>query len=271
VIVSVEQIDPFSLPSVEIGNRNRLPDIPAIYFAVSKENEILYIGRAVLLQKRWKLHHRVKQLESLKDVKIAWLACNDLADRELKGLEEDCIRHFNPALNQTVIPRDLRAPGAMFNIKDLPIRTDELIGNLVESGMGTKTQIVLIAVENLWKEVKKERESKMNKQLRQALEQYLQSEDFRQGVIDSTKASWGGSSYKVEILPDGTWQNLWSNQIGNKYETPGVIIALPALNCDDLSEFTENGGTEEEYLDLGFDNERSEIEAEMRDALKSRA
>lgn len=104
--------------------------------------------------------------------------------------------------------------------------------------------------------------------LEKTLEQYLQSEDFKQGVIDSTKASWGGSCYKVEILPDGKWQNLWANQIGNRYETPGVIIALPALNCDDMGEFTESGGTEEEYLSLGFDNERDEIETEVRDALK---
>lgn len=105
------------------------------------------------------------------------------------------------------------------------------------------------------------------RKLEKTLEQYLSSEDFKQGVIDSTKASWGGSCYKVEILPDGTWQNLWANQIGNRYETPGVIIALPALNCDDMSEFTDNGGTEDEYLDLGFDNERDQIEAELRDAL----
>lgn len=109
------------------------------------------------------------------------------------------------------------------------------------------------------------------RQLEKALEQYLQSEDFKQGVIASTKASWGGSCYKVEILPDGTWQNLWANQIGNRYETPGVIIALPVLNCDDMAEFTENGGTEEEYLSLGFDNERDEIEADLRDALKTRS
>lgn len=109
----------------------------------------------------------------------------------------------------------------------------------------------------------------MAQKLAQTLERYLRSNDFRQGVIDSTKASWGGSSYKVEISPDGTWQNLWANQIGNRYESDGVIIALPALGCEDMAEFAENGGTEEEYLNLGFDNERDVIESELRDALKA--
>lgn len=109
------------------------------------------------------------------------------------------------------------------------------------------------------------------RQLEKTLEQYLKSEDFKQGVIDSTKASWGGSCYKVEISPDGTWRNLWSNQIGNKYESDGVIIALPALDCDGMAEFTDQGGSEEEYFDLGFDNERAEIEAELMYALKTRS
>ena len=109
------------------------------------------------------------------------------------------------------------------------------------------------------------------RKLEKTLEQYLKSEDFKQGVISSTKASWGGSSCKVEIMPDGTWRNLWSNQIGNKYETEGVIIALPSLDCSDMAEFTDGGGTEDEYLSLAFDNERDEIEAELRDALKTRS
>lgn len=158
--------------------------------------------------------------------------------------------------------------GSQFNIRDLPERTAQQIQDLTEWSGYTKTQIVLIAVENLWKEVKQERNKNM-KNLEKTLEQYLKSDDFRQGVISSTKASWGGSCYKVEILPDGTWQNLWANQIGNKYETPGVIIALPALNCEDMSEFTEDGGTEDDYLSLGFDNERDEIEAELKQALRA--
>lgn len=162
-MIDVEQINPFLLPSVAIEDRNSLPEIPAIYFAISKEDEILYIGRAVLLQKRWKLHHRVKQLESLNGVKISWLECNDLVDRELKSLEEACIRHFNPTLNQATIPKDLRSPGAMFNIRDLPIRTDEQLNDLAQWGNYTRTQVFLIALDRYWKQVKQERERRMQK------------------------------------------------------------------------------------------------------------
>lgn|SRR5262245_9933574 len=160
-----------------------------------------------------------------------------------------------------------------FNIRDLPERSAEQIQDLANWTGFPKSQIVLIAVENLWKEVKKQQgEDTMrwtHRKIEKTLEQYMKSEDFRQGVIDSTKASWGGSSYKVEIMPDGTWRNLWSNQIGNKYESQGIIIGLPALDCEDMAEFTESGGSEEEYLSLGFDNERCQIETDLREALRS--
>lgn len=154
--------------------------------------------------------------------------------------------------------------GSQFNIRDLPERTAQQIKDLADRTGYTKTQIVLIAIENLWKEVRKEQNM-----LGKTLEQYLKSEDFKQGVISSTKASWGGSCYKVEIMPDGTWRNLWANQIGNRYETEGVILALPALDCEDMATFTDNGGTEEEYFSLSFNNERDQLEAELRYALKT--
>lgn len=100
------------------------------------------------------------------------------------------------------------------------------------------------------------------------LEEFLESDDFKQGVISSTKASWGGSGYSVELLPnpDKPWQILWNNEIGNKYENPGIILGLPTLEDDDVSEADEI--MDEEYL-LGeaFDIERDDLVKELREKL----
>lgn len=102
------------------------------------------------------------------------------------------------------------------------------------------------------------------------LEKFLESDDFKSGVISSTKASWGGSSDSVEILPDGTWQVLWNSQIGNRYETPGKILGLPVLDTDDMAAYVDGGaGSEDDFLSEGFDLVEDELKAEMREKLQS--
>lgn len=100
------------------------------------------------------------------------------------------------------------------------------------------------------------------------LEKFLASENFKTGVISSTKASWGGSGYSVELLPDETYQVLWNNQIGNLYETPGVILGLPVLDTDDMAEYVDGGaGSEEDFLSEAFYAVEDELKAEMREKL----
>jgi hypothetical protein len=106
----------------------------------------------------------------------------------------------------------------------------------------------------------------ITKQLQQTLEKFLESDDFKSGVISSTKAGWGGSCYKVELLPDGKWSVLWENEIGNLYETPGVIIALPELETEEMQEMIDGGGADDEddFLSMAFENECEEIKDEFR-------
>ena len=64
------------LPCLPLSRRLELPDVPAIYFAVSEVDEVLYVGRALSLRARWRgTHHRKAELEEVKDVRIYWLVC----------------------------------------------------------------------------------------------------------------------------------------------------------------------------------------------------
>lgn len=105
------------------------------------------------------------------------------------------------------------------------------------------------------------------KALLAALEAFIQSDDFSDGVVKSTKAGWGGSSYSVELFEDGSHRVLWNNEIGNLYESPGVILGLAQLSCDDMNDFIDQGGSEEEFFSLEFENDRPEIEKDLRESL----
>ena len=56
---------------------------------------------------------------------------------------------------------------------------------------------------------------------------------IEEDIISATKAGFGGSGYSIELFPDGHHRTLWDNNIGNLYDTPGVIIGLPQLGDDE--------------------------------------
>ena len=51
--IAPDQINPLDLPFVPLKQRNDLPETPAVYFVISEEAEILYIGQAINLRNRW--------------------------------------------------------------------------------------------------------------------------------------------------------------------------------------------------------------------------
>ncbi len=98
-----ELIDPFRLPYVDLSELKKLPNCPAIYFAIDSENRLLYVGQATNLAARWKNHHRAYQLQEInKDslVKIAWQpwTLEDLIDAE-----KYFITNLHPLLNGTEV------------------------------------------------------------------------------------------------------------------------------------------------------------------------
>ncbi len=87
------------LPALPFTERAALPDVPAIYFALSETGEVLYIGKTVRLAHRWAgwAHHRSLQLDALPGVRLAWLTVD--VPEVLNAVEQACIAYFQPALN----------------------------------------------------------------------------------------------------------------------------------------------------------------------------
>ena len=94
-------INPLDLPSVPLLEKHKLPQTSAIYFAIAKSGEILYIGRSINIANRWNGHHRYSELKEIGNVRIAWLSCDD--ESLLPQIEEAMIKHFLPCLNHTLV------------------------------------------------------------------------------------------------------------------------------------------------------------------------
>lgn len=71
--------------------------------------------------------------------------------------------------------------------------------------------------------------------IKQAFESFMSDEKAVCEAIDmSTIAGYSGSGYSVELFDDGHHRLLWDNQIGNRYDSPGVIIHIPKLTEDEV-------------------------------------
>jgi hypothetical protein len=97
--MDIETVNLLDLPSVALTDRATLPNCSAIYFALSPDNTVLYIGKARNLAFRWrgKTHHRYFELAGMGNVRIAWLIVSD--PMLLNGVEAACIAYFRPPLN----------------------------------------------------------------------------------------------------------------------------------------------------------------------------
>jgi hypothetical protein len=95
-----------------------------------------------------------------------------------------------------------------------------------------------------------------------ALEDFFNSQEFKQAVVGSTISSRLKNTFYLEIFPDGDWRVLdrWDPNT-NKYACPGVILEVPPLT-EEPSELSE-----QEYFDLAFGLQVEEIKVLMRDAL----
>ena len=90
-----------------------------------------------------------------------------------------------------------------------------------------------------------------------SFDNFMQS-SFEEAVVSSTKASWGGSGYSVELLKSGTFRVLWDNEIGNLYDSPGIILLVPSLG---------DGDWDEDPSIRFFDNAEDEMEKVFEQAI----
>jgi len=99
-----KQIEIGMLPSIPWASRSQLPDCPAVYFALSDTDELLYIGRTISLKFRWRrgFHHKEDVLRG-KCHKLAWL---QLKPESLHETEQGFIRHYSPFLNHK-LPKNI--------------------------------------------------------------------------------------------------------------------------------------------------------------------
>lgn len=60
-----------------------------------------------------------------------------------------------------------------------------------------------------------------------------------EAIMSSTTAGYGGSGYSLELFDDGTFRTLANNQIGNLYNSRGIIVSIPKLEDDEYSDDTD--------------------------------
>ena len=101
-----------ALPNLALPDKSQLPGCCAIYFAVAK-GQVLYVGMATNLKKRWQNHHRCFQLENIskqREVRLFWLAC---LPRQLAVLERQYTTYYAPMLNQSKVPTQSFVPSSV--------------------------------------------------------------------------------------------------------------------------------------------------------------
>ena len=86
------------LPWVRLDRTGYLPNISAVYFAVSR-NKVLYVGQSKNLKERWQYHHKNDELLKYTNVRIYWI---EVGINYLYEEEGKYIGMFMPPLNDVV-------------------------------------------------------------------------------------------------------------------------------------------------------------------------
>lgn len=69
--------------------------------------------------------------------------------------------------------------------------------------------------------------------IRQAFNSFMEY-DFKSAVDASTRASWNGDCYSVELLSNGNYRVLDNHIKG--YNSPGLILSVPYLDDEEWDE-----------------------------------
>jgi len=116
-----------TLPNLKLSERQRLPELPAIYFAIARD-QVLYVGLATNLKNRWQNHHRLSQLEAVNkrcEVRLFWFGC---VQSQLNDLERQYIEYYCPSLNQTKVPERSIVPSFQMLTLSLKKLKEQVVG-----------------------------------------------------------------------------------------------------------------------------------------------
>lgn len=86
-----------TLPFVDLDQRCRLPERPLVYLVLNSENDVLYVGQSRNGKARWGGHHKLKVLQEMQGIRIAWIEVSELF--LLKLIEDALIEWLEPSLN----------------------------------------------------------------------------------------------------------------------------------------------------------------------------
>ncbi len=165
-----ESFDFSALPSLLLSDKGKLPSCAGVYFALSSQGRILYIGRSINIQERLRGHHRLQVLKAFEDVKIAWLTESD--SLALRRIETILIEYFNPPLNK--IPSYLKEEDTEKLVKYL---------TLSDSDHTPKSNVIPIN-KFLTSQNQVETESKLDSLLKQELSS---QSDFKEVILGQAK------------------------------------------------------------------------------------
>lgn len=134
------------LPSVPVQQRDTLPKMEGIYFVLSGDGVVQYIGRSSNLYLRWRTHHRLNLYTKDPCYTIAWLSVSNA--ELLPAIEKACIDYFKPQDNGARIPRpenDVpRIKQPRFKLELVAVHLPEKMSEEAESllqGMATRLGI----------------------------------------------------------------------------------------------------------------------------------
>ncbi|MBD2211890.1 GIY-YIG nuclease family protein [Nostoc linckia FACHB-104] len=97
-MINPSTINPLALPSMPLGWKKALPKCACIYFAIDASNQVQYIGQTHNLKTRWINHHRLKHLQDMDGVRLAWMEISDTS--LLPEIEQALIAWFDPPINR---------------------------------------------------------------------------------------------------------------------------------------------------------------------------
>ena len=115
---------------------------------------------------------------------------------------------------------------------------DEKLMKIKVDVLGRAERRLMRKIGGLYKE--RAKMPKAKKRLMACLAEFVKSDDFTNGVVSATRAAYSGGGYSVELFRDGRWRVLDNGQIGNLYESPGIIIGLPTYESAAYGEEHEN-------------------------------